>query len=195
MRAMPSRSRRNKFTVFWGQINWSSFSWEAFATLTTGLAAVFAAWRVGHRQLALLAEQQKFTVEQARQARDLKFQELRITLLDRRIECIKRMREIESDFLREAKVKSERLPDLTFLIHNCILIFPGSITQDLDKILTASILSRSHFERSRHYNSIQNEPKASEFLEKGFSEEDTVMALMPKMTERLIEFTRINDWD
>ena len=38
-------------------INWCAFSWEAFATLATGLAAVVAAWRVGRKQVMILDRQ------------------------------------------------------------------------------------------------------------------------------------------
>lgn len=55
-------------------IYWTAFSWEAFATLVTGLAAVFAAYRVGQRQTAI----QKNQVS-------LKEQGNKIALLERRL--------------------------------------------------------------------------------------------------------------
>ena len=54
-------------------IAWSDFSWEAFATLATGLAAVIAAWNLGRKQIEI----QKAQV-------DLQRLTLRSELFDRR---------------------------------------------------------------------------------------------------------------
>jgi hypothetical protein len=40
-----------------GFVDWCSFTWEAFATLATGLAAVFAAYLVGRKQSQIQADQ------------------------------------------------------------------------------------------------------------------------------------------
>jgi hypothetical protein len=40
-----------------GFIEWCAFSWEAFAQLVTGLAAVFAAFIIGRKQIAIQSAQ------------------------------------------------------------------------------------------------------------------------------------------
>ena len=60
-------------------IAWSSFSWEAFATLVTGLAAVVAAFVLGRTQIAI---QKKQT--------DIQAQSLRSDLFDRRYDVFDR---------------------------------------------------------------------------------------------------------
>lgn len=177
--------------MFWQEISWSSFSWDAFATLATGLAAVFAAWRVGSRQIAILAEQQKFIKEQSDQARDIKLQELRISLIDRRSECILIMRELTEVFYRDGRLDREQWPHLTRVLNSSKIIFPNEISDDIVNILSASFKSQQFFNRSRHYLEKGNQEKADEFLEKAFSEEDMLMQLMPKIVDRLEEYTRI----
>ena len=40
-----------------GFVDWCAFSWEAFATLATGLAAVIGAYSLGRRQIKILGRQ------------------------------------------------------------------------------------------------------------------------------------------
>src|SRR5690606_5106820 len=68
------------------------FSWEAFATLVTGVTAVAAAWFVGSRQLRILNGQN-----------DLKNQEIRISLLDRRLEVYDDVHAFLSDVMRTGR--------------------------------------------------------------------------------------------
>lgn len=177
--------------MYWLQINWSAFSWDAFATLATGLAAVFAAWRVGNRQVALLAEQQNFVNQQAEQAREIKLQELRISLIDRRSECIHIMRELTDVFFRNARLERDQWPNLTRVLNSSRLIFPIEISDDIGKILDSSFRSQQFFNRSTYYRTNGNDEKADEFLDKAFEEEDQLMQLMPKMVDRLEEYTRV----
>jgi hypothetical protein len=47
-------------------INWSAFTWDAFATLLTGILAVGAAFFVGRRQVEISNKQNSILSEQAR---------------------------------------------------------------------------------------------------------------------------------
>ena len=58
-----------------GFVDWCSFTWEAFATLATGLAAVCAAWWIGRKQT-------KIQIAQV----DVQRMTLRAELFDRRYE-------------------------------------------------------------------------------------------------------------
>jgi hypothetical protein len=177
--------------MFWLQIDWSSFSWQAFATLATGLAAVFAAWRVGNRQISLLAEQQKYIKEQGDQARDIKLQELRIALVDRRSECIRIMIELNQVFIRDAGLGREQWPELTRVLNSSRLIFPMEISDDIKQILDASVKYQHYSERSIYYHRKKYLTKAGELSEKAQDEENKIFELMPTMVDRLEEYTRI----
>jgi len=65
----------------WGVIDWTAFTWEAFATLATGLAAVIAAFVVGLRQAAISQRQALILDRQVALAETA----LRGELYDRRI--------------------------------------------------------------------------------------------------------------
>lgn len=62
-------------------IYWSAFTWEAFATLFTGLMAVSAAYQVGIHQLAIMAKQTDIAGRQV----ELETLKLRSDLFDRRV--------------------------------------------------------------------------------------------------------------
>jgi hypothetical protein len=63
-------------------IAWCGFTWEAFATLMTGVLAVGAAMYVGHRQTKIMTEQTAIAKGQV----DLEHLKLRADLFDRRMQ-------------------------------------------------------------------------------------------------------------
>lgn len=72
-------------------IAWCSFSWEAFATLITGVAAVGAAIYIGRRQTEI----------QKKQA-DIQLQAIRANLFERRLENYETVRDLINSLLRNA---------------------------------------------------------------------------------------------
>jgi hypothetical protein len=72
------------------------FSWEAFATLVTGLVAVGAAWQVGRNQIEIQKRQIKLTEN-----------DLKVQLLEKRSACIDEMREIADAWFRQASLSNE----------------------------------------------------------------------------------------
>lgn len=69
-------------------VDWAAFSWDAFATLATGFAAVFAAFLVGRRQAAISDRQNQILDRQML----LSELSLRSDLFDRRFACYERVR-------------------------------------------------------------------------------------------------------
>jgi hypothetical protein len=82
--------------MWWPYETVQPITWEAIATLVTGLLAVGAAWLIGHRQVALLNNQHESQKRQSQRDLDLREQEVRITLLDRRIKHVEDLRDIWS---------------------------------------------------------------------------------------------------
>ena len=72
-------------------IAWCSFSWEAFATLATGLTAVGAAVYIGRKQTEI----------QKKQA-DIQLQAIRADLFERRLENYETVRDLINSLLRNA---------------------------------------------------------------------------------------------
>jgi hypothetical protein len=79
-------------------INWHAFSWEAFATLMTGILAVGAAFAVGRRQLSI----------QEKQA-SLQELELRSDLFDRRYAVYDNVRKFLLHIIRDAQYPSSEI--------------------------------------------------------------------------------------
>jgi hypothetical protein len=76
-------------------IYWTAFTWEAFATLASGLAAVAAAFTVGRRQVAIADRQSKILDRQVA----LDEMTLRSELFDRRFAIYERTRALLSAVL------------------------------------------------------------------------------------------------
>ncbi len=78
-------------------IYWTGFSWEAFATLATGLTAVAAAWWVGQKQTAISRRQTEILARQV----DLDNSRLRSELFDKRFEVYQDIEGVISEVARQ----------------------------------------------------------------------------------------------
>lgn len=138
-------------------IAWCAFTWEAFATLATGLSAVLAAYRVG-----------KMQVEIQRRQTDIQNQALRLSLFERRYKIYEATeaflidvfssntnfdRDVQREFIRQKR--------------ESIFLFDGALENDLDEIYQEVqkfwILKREMydlFEKEGHYGAGNPEKKA-----------------------------------
>lgn len=66
-------------------MTWAYFSWEAFATLATGLAAVVAAYLIGRRQSAILVRQTDLQAQIAREAQAIERLKIKTDLFTHRM--------------------------------------------------------------------------------------------------------------
>ena len=81
-----------------GQIDWQAFDWQSFATLTTGVLAVAAAFIIGRRQVDI--QHRQTAIQEAA---------LRLDLFDRRYKVFERT----AQFLREISQTDGPSPDTT----------------------------------------------------------------------------------
>ena len=96
---------------------WSAFTWEAFATLFTGLAAVVGAVYIGHRQLRI----SELTV--------------RTELFDKRFEYYKLFEKYLSAVRStEGEISLELQNEFLAESRKAELIFPTKITPEIDEI-------------------------------------------------------------
>lgn len=113
-------------------MTWDYFSWEAFATLVTGLAAVGGAGWLGHRQTKILAKQGDILDHQTR----LERAKLRFDMFDRRYAYV----ELFDRFLQ--RVKSDRAVwttvDTEFLTKSreAEFLFPRELKVIIDEVWT-----------------------------------------------------------
>lgn len=174
-------------------IVWSSFSWEAFATLLTGLAAVIAAWSIGRRQLKIQEQAQRFHETQTTRDFELSTQTFRNELLDRRVDCITKIRSVSSAWSRNSRINDEEWQELIVAFQQAQLIFPKSISDSIGIALESSFRQRIHENRSQDLYKRGNQEKAQEHQEKAFEAEDQLMEAMLGLLDRMINATRIHD--
>jgi hypothetical protein len=98
-------------------VNWSQFSWEAFATLLTGLAAVIAAWHIGRKQTAIQS------------------QALRSDLFTKRLENYETVRDFMNSVLRTPGDIDPNLQNKFFTAQReARFLFSDHVWQGLDRI-------------------------------------------------------------
>ena len=107
-----------------GVINWSGFSWEAFATLVTGFLAVLGAVVVGLRQAAILRKQA-----------DLQERSVKEALFDRRYAVLERTERFLGQILQRGD-RSDQEVERDFLIAKgeARFLFGNTVTEGLDLI-------------------------------------------------------------
>jgi hypothetical protein len=110
-------------------VYWSEFSWEAFATLATGLAAVVAAYLIGRRQVQIQQAQTYL------QERSLRFQ-----LLDRRYSVFDRAEALLLEIVRTGHGPSREC-ERSFLIAKgeARFLFDTAVLIGLDEIWEKSV--------------------------------------------------------
>ena len=166
-------------TIFWDQ-----FSWEAFATLLTGLAAVGGATIIGSMQTRILSRQLRFAETN-----------LRIGLLDRRANCISRMREVVAEWTRDARLSPESWSKFQSAFFDAELLFSKQLVAEMDQAL-GSLFWKEHWERrAQDYFNRGNEEKGRQKLEDSFVEDDKVFAVMPQLLAKMNAESRTADWD
>lgn len=112
-------------------IAWCAFSWEAFATLLTGMVAVFAAWSVGRRQVAIAKQQTEILSRQT----EIQHLTLRHELFDRRYEVYESTANFLSDILRSgARAETQLENEFKFAMGKSRLLFSPSVHENLREI-------------------------------------------------------------
>jgi hypothetical protein len=160
---------------------WLPLTWDAVATFLVGIAAVYAAWKVGENQIEI----------QQRQTRLIE-NDLKIQLLEKRAACIDEMRQISDAWFRNADLSNEEWSRFLTLHDKAQLLFSPAVTKKLDEASTAIFHSKRNHSRSREYYKRSKGDKAEEFLEKAFAAENKAMEIMPTLLDELIRHTRID---
>jgi hypothetical protein len=164
-------------------IHWEMFSWEAFATLMTGILAVGAASWVGWNQLQL----------QKRQTRLIE-NDLKIQLLDKRIVCVEQMREISDSWSRNTSFSNEEWAKFYLLFRQAELLYPPRVTKKFDDTMKAIFRQKQNNNRSQQHYQKSEENEGDKYLDQAFAEEEKIMKLMPNLLDEIIDDTRIDAW-
>jgi hypothetical protein len=112
-------------------IHWDQFSWEAFATLATGFAAVIAAMIVGLRQSGIADRQAQILQTQV----GLDSLKLRSDLFDRRFAVYEETRKLVIHVMAHAAKASQETEREFFLaVDKSIFLFHPAVHERLDDI-------------------------------------------------------------
>lgn len=164
-------------------VYWSDFSWEAFATILTGIAAVGGAIWVGSKQVKLL-DQQRIQTDT----------NLRIQLLERRGACISQMREVVNEWHREASLSPETWIKFRDAFLEAQLLFSTALVSEMDAALNGLFWGKRWYDRAMDFHRRGKQAEADEKLSKSFAEDDKVFKIMPSLLEKLVAESKVSDW-
>jgi hypothetical protein len=172
-----------------GPVYWTEFSWEAFAALFTGIAAVGGAIYIGKRQTKIAERQTDILNRQTILAE----QELQIQLLEKRSDCVRAMRELVG------KWNTTRLDDNDFdkfrkLSWEAELLYPPEIAEKVKTAFSGTFWSKRLGDQANYHAETGQSDRAMKHLEMSFEEEDKAIAVMPDLINDLVEHTRVAGW-
>jgi hypothetical protein len=182
----------------WAPIAWSELSWEAFATLATGVLAVAAAAWVGAGQLRLQRRQTELLEAAERRSNDLfllenwsRVQSNNLALLDRRIEFIESFRSIYTEWSQDGKLSRESLHQLRKLGQIAILIFDKEKSNAIFECFVKLSESQRLQTRANSYQGINNFEKSQADIDRAYKLEDEASSLIPNIFEQIQESSKI----
>jgi hypothetical protein len=175
-----------------GAIAWYDFSWEAFATLFTGLAAVLAAFAVGWRQGSI----QKIQAEIQKRQTELQEFELRSDLFDRRYRVFEKVERFLAEILQNADdPKPETQREYCIAIGEARFLFKPHVHDGLQEILgrwarfhALKVTMKHSFDAHGHYGDGNPDKECKAML--WFSERFTSL---PDLFDELRLSTPVNE--
>jgi hypothetical protein len=172
-----------------GQIYWAELSWEAFAALFTGIAAVGGAIYVGKRQTKIAERQTDILNRQTILAE----QELRIQLLEKCSDCVTAMRELVGKW-NITRLDGDDLDKFRKLSWQAELLYPPEIAEKVKTAFSGTFWSKHWGERANYLAELGESDRATKHLEMSFEEEDKAIKIMPDLINDLVEHTRVAGW-
>lgn len=168
------------------QTQWqlAPLDWTAAATLTTGVLAVWAAREVGKKQAEIL-----------RQQNDLKAAEIKLTLLDKRIEIITRI-ELMGHLLYPQTSSQEGgenpIEELIKAIRLAELTYPEELHSDLRLLIERAILFRSAHRKHNVNFPTMSEDEICVSVQKLSNEAIAIEKAIREVSGRLVTHARVD---
>ena len=182
----------------WAPIGWNQFSWEAFATLTAGLAAVGAAAYVGYGQIRLLRRQTELNEAAEQRAEKLfsldaksRIQSSRLALLDRRLVLIERFRSIFTVWTQGGKLLRTDFDELRSIAQQTALIYDDTSASFMfECFIVLQNAQRDHL-RADIFGNLGDVTKSTMYRDRAWKTEDSVVELIPKIMDQLQDSAKI----
>ena len=185
--------------MIWVQaVDWNGFSWEAFATLATGVTAVVAATVIGLRQTDISAKQTKILDLQnklAKESADRDYhilrQRFRLDLLDRRLELVQEFKRLWVQWSMQGNLDESQWRDLHKVFESAQLLYPDDISADLNIALDNLMKERISEKRNVDYGRRGDGARAKKYLEDSFKYNDDAREVMSNMLDRIVQETKV----
>lgn len=174
-------------------MEWQTLTWDAVATIVTGVLAVGAALFVGLKQTEIMRNQQSDLLKQNNMNLFLQQQSLRNDLLDRRSDCISRMRPLWGEYMTNARLSGESLELLKKVLWDSQLFFSVEISKKIEEVIQSQLLADHRLETAHRYHELGDPVIAAKWQDKGFASEDKVFEAIWKLLDEMIAETRLSD--
>jgi len=156
-------------------IYWQAFSWEAFASILTGIAAVSGAVYIGHRQMKI------------------KEQELRLSLLEERRNLIKKFRTLASAWLQKAKLTDEEVEELKRLLFDIRLYFDNETYDKAYMFFDDSLFQNMEDRHAKMYRESGEIDKAHKSIKSSSEHVEAILKSVFETLKILEQKTRVGD--
>jgi hypothetical protein len=178
--------------VYWPFESIDPIKWEAFATFVTGALAVGAALIVGLRQLAIVSAQHELHKSQSERDLALCEQELRIIVLDKRIDIVESIRPIWTRWWRDGRISYDDSASLLNFAQQAKYVFSDAVYEDLINFAVRVDWIRINYERSKESAAHGDENERKRWLEEVYKLEDELRPKFENIVSRLTDETRLS---
>ena len=178
-----------------GPIYWTEFSWESFAALFTGITAVGGAIYIGKRQTKIAERQTELLAQQAASDLKLRQQTLRMELLERRADCIQKMRRITDAWFADFTIDAAGRLELSELLEDAKLLYPDALVMEISDALSFASLEAFQSKTAEKYIDRGDQKLSQIWLEKSSKSDDKLEKVMRSLLGKMVAHTRIFDWD
>jgi hypothetical protein len=175
------------------EFEWLPLTWDAVATFMTGMAAVIGAALIGLRQTKITEIQAKIQRDQLVHDQLFRSNEFRFQLLDRRSECIGKLKAINQAFHEKVELNGNDHETLFQTIRDAELIFQPDVIYGLRKVATKTLQIPVAYRAQRAAEDRGDSKKAQDWLDKVINHENAVFEALPALIESMISATRISE--
>ena len=147
--------------------------WTAVATLFTGIAAVVGAFVVANRQIQLRKD------------------EVRVALFDRRRDALGRFDLLSDDWWRNARLPQESEKELRGLVKDVELLFNHKVHAEAEALFKDTIFQNMFERHTTMFSDAGNMEQWQKALDGGQERFKQIAERLPKLRQLLVDATRV----
>lgn len=175
------------------EFQWLPLTWEAIATFFTGIAAVTGAYFIGRKQTKLTELQTINQLKMDEFSRQLRSDELKLQLLERRLLCIRAVQRASSLYVANVRFEPGELQDLLQAVQEAQLIFPDRLISGIQECAYKTMLISNKYRLQSSLRERGKEHEADSALNAALQMEGEVFSALPDLATAMISLARISD--